>query len=300
MFVSQLSLLISSCTNRYTHANRTCPLHPQHKVHRSNDLVLQPTIGAGENPTEVAKWLDNYRRDRIEKTPAKLDESFASPTTTTTSMTSMPCVAIPTLPLNLLSMSAFNGDTNDYDDDLMQPSKRLKTKRGLATQLEQENRFNATSTSNFSSFSPAKNLSTHKRHLPTSPVPRSPLKTFDPNAQRSILGNITPRKIDCDVLQSPNRRLAFSRRQTPPTSPVKTLSLKKRWLKEVVKDQSRDVHERNDDDVENLASPIRWNDAETSMRRSPLAWTVASALIEMAERDFGNNQPLNLSITSRR
>ena len=67
-----------------------------------------------------------------------------------------------------------------------------------------------------------------------------------------------------------------------------------------MKDQSRDVHERNDDDVENLASPIRWNDAETSMRRSPLAWTVASALIEMAERDFGNNQPLNLSITSRR
>ena len=58
-----------------------------------------------------------------------------------------------------------------------------------------------------------------------------------------------------------------------------------------------------DDDVENLALPIRWNDnesPESKFRRSPLAWSAASALVEMAERDVTYNQPLNLSMSKRK
>ena len=69
---------IFSCGNRYTHANRTCPAHPYHKPQRSNDLVLQPNIGAGENADDVQKWLECYRRERMDKTPAKNPNSSSS------------------------------------------------------------------------------------------------------------------------------------------------------------------------------------------------------------------------------
>ena len=65
---------LNRCGNRYTHANRTCPAHPYHKPQRTSDLILQPssTTNCPENVTgndEVSKWLENYRRERQDKTP---------------------------------------------------------------------------------------------------------------------------------------------------------------------------------------------------------------------------------------
>ena len=59
------------CGNRYTHANRTCPVHPYHKPQRSVELVLQPNLSAGENTEEVQNWLESYRKERLDKTPGK-------------------------------------------------------------------------------------------------------------------------------------------------------------------------------------------------------------------------------------
>ncbi len=308
------------CSNRYTHANRTCPLHPDHKVHRSNDLFLQPTIGAGEDPAEVAKWLENYRRERSEKTPAKVDSSSASFSSPVLTPSPMPAMSVPSLPLNLLTTSPFNADSDDNRDDDTFASKRLKTKRGLAPQLEQENDFAGfqlmTSSTTVPTLfsSPTKSYSFQNcssppsRTIPAPLLPRSPLKSFDSNVatHRPVLGDITPQKnvekaMSTQIL-SPIRRTPFTRRETPPASPVKTLSLKKRWLKEVDRDQKRHETVVRDDDVENLALPIRWNDGESTdsrIRRSPLAWSAASALVELAEREFSNNQPLNLSISKR-
>jgi hypothetical protein len=307
----------SRCGNRYTHANRTCPLHPQHKPQRSVELVLQPTIAAGEDPSEVSRWIQNYRRERSDKTPAKID----SP---------LPFSSTSNVPLNLLTMSPFSNDSSS--------SKRLKTKRGLASELEleQENAFTTSTTPIdiphlFSSPSPMKRIHFQTQSIPNPLLPRSPLKNCDnflpsdlsTNAtpvRRSALGDITSvhndvtlspkRRLDIvsspnrrlDLLSSPNRRYSIFRRGTPPSSPVKTLNLKKRWLKEVVREQNV----KKEDDVENLALPISWNEtdkdesADLKARRSPLAWSAASALVEMAEREFSSNQPLNLSISQRK
>jgi len=67
-----ITFVLFSCSNRYTHANRTCPLHPYSKPQRSAELVLQPTLAAGEDPNQVSRWLENYRRERMDKTPAKV------------------------------------------------------------------------------------------------------------------------------------------------------------------------------------------------------------------------------------
>ena len=321
---------ISRCTNRYTHANRTCPLHPQHKVHRSNDLFLQPIIGAGEDPNEVARWVENYRRERAEKTPAKIEVGTSAEAMTT--MTTAPSpLTVPALPLNLLTTSPFSvrADVDtDVDVDNVLAPKRLKTKRVLVSQLEQETNgcgFDSTSPTTSPTTSPpslnqfliqTRPGPSNVRSIPAPMLPRSPLKSFDTNnllssasasVTRQVLGDITPRKnVDSIVsthILSPIKRSPFKRRDTPPSSPIKTLSLKKRWLKEADRDQKRShadvgVCVGRDDDVENLALPIRWNDAESpesKFRRSPLAWSAASALVELAERDMSYNQPLNLS-----
>jgi hypothetical protein len=231
----------------------------------------------------VSKWLDNYRRERSEKTPAKVD---ASQTFCASVATPSP---VATLPLSLLTASPF------LYSDHAGAAKRLKTKRGLVSELEQEN----------GPAPPAKvaaplALTSPVRPVCLAAVPRSPLKPFNENValtpQRH--GAVTPVK----AASSPARPVR------PAASPAKTLNLKKRWLKEVVQEQKQLVLERSarrDDDVENLAVPIRWSDHEAAdfslavRRRSPTAWSVASALVELAERDLSNNQPLNLS-TSRR
>ena len=119
--------LIFRCGNRYTHANRTCPAHPYHKPQRSNDLVLQPTIGAGEDTMEVQKWLDNYRRERMDKTPAKNPSSVHDTPVSPFNGGESP---IPTLDLGVRTSSEILA---------AELCKRNRIKRGLVNELEQEN-----------------------------------------------------------------------------------------------------------------------------------------------------------------
>jgi hypothetical protein len=318
------------CANRYTHANRTCPLHPYHKPQRSAELVLQPTLSAGEDPAQVSVWLENYRRERVDKTPAKIESTVATPIyedrqcsspQTPNHVTTMPR-------LNILMMSPFNSDS-------AQNTKRFKTKRGLASELEQENVSSPFSTPlkipHLFPTSPFnRNNINIQSPIPAPLLPRSPIKNCAllPNdlstQRRSALGDITPFGNDSSpskVVLSPSRRLLA--RRTPPSSPIKTLNLKKRWLKEVVQEQNRQTQTEQtpvqqqqeqpqqqqplntdeEPDSENLALPIRWNENDSDattyaalrLRRSPLAWSAVSALVEMAEQNHMNNQPLNLS-----
>ena len=109
------------CGNRYTHANRTCPAHPYHKPQRTSDLILQPSSTTNTNETttgndEVSKWLENYRRERQDKTPT---------------------------PGKNPPSEAANENYNCHIESLQTPPssiKRSKTKRGLTSDfLEQEN-----------------------------------------------------------------------------------------------------------------------------------------------------------------
>lgn len=281
------------CGNRYTHANRTCPAHPYHKPQRSAELVLQPNISAGENPNEVNRWLENYRRERIDKTPGKTNGPNEEPTSS---------------PLSSMGSSAA------VIQAAHELCKRSKTKRGLATELEQENLV-ATSFASSSPCTPA------KRALPLSPMnasrytlPKSPLRPCAAAATsltgedrpvpsvRRTLGDITPGRENSNILPPEPLLLVKS---TPPGSPVKTLKPKKRWLKTVFQEQKK--QEKHED--ENLAMPIRWNDNEMPLalrRRSPVNWSVVSALVEMGQEDHRNSilsqnsQPLNLSTSASR
>ena len=119
----------------------------------------------------------------------------------------------------------------------------------------------------------------------------------------------------------------------PPRSPLKTLKPKKRWLKTVF--QENVANQTPEETDENLAMPIKWNDAELDtpssphsphrtpqqyslfrnpgsnvLRRSPLSLSIASTLVALHsssspdkedrsdddQEDNPNiNQPLNLS-----
>ena len=117
---------------------------------------------------------------------------------------------------------------------------------------------------------------------------------------------------------------------TPPSSPMKTLKPKKRWLKTAFQEGVRQTPNETD---ENLAMPIRWNDNESEihasnniaspyksnhqyslfknpgsnvLRRSPLSLSIASTLVALHSSspdkennddvdNCSNNQPLNLS-----
>ena len=93
------------CNNRYTHANRTCPDHPYAKPKRTAELVLQPVIVASEDQTKVAAWLEKYRREREEKTPGKMTEERM--------------------------------ELTPKREEEEQGRPKLKSKRGLASELEQ-------------------------------------------------------------------------------------------------------------------------------------------------------------------
>lgn len=233
--------------------------------------------------------------------------------------------------IDILMTSSFG---NLLSNDVTQSSKRFKTKRGLASELEQEN----ASSSSFntpikiphlfpsSPINRSNSIQSPLSQIPAPLLPRSPIKnclSFLPSdisqMRRSALGDITPGGNELSpskLTLSPNRR--FPTKRTPPASPIKTLNLKKRWLKEVVQEQKRQTEDEpvsqqpakeEEPDSENLALPIRWNDADTDatgyattdattyarFRRSPLAWSAVSALVEMAEQSNLNNQPLNLS-----
>ncbi|XP_063219941.1 zinc finger X-linked protein ZXDB-like [Bacillus rossius redtenbacheri] len=62
---------IDGCGMRFTHANRRCPDHPQSYLRRSDDFVLRPVTLNPEQSKEVIRWLERYKHEREEKTPAK-------------------------------------------------------------------------------------------------------------------------------------------------------------------------------------------------------------------------------------
>ena len=269
------------CGNRYTHANRTCPVHPYHKPTRSTELVLQPNISAGENTEEVAKWLENYRRERLDKTPAKNPPTSNSVTENT-----------PVSPQQPSSFTFDLGVRTSADILAQELCKRNRIKRGLVSELEQEN------------YIPAK--------IQASPVKQG-LNLIQP--VRRTLGDITPKK-DKNILPpepfinsnniplSPVKSLKLIP-QSPvkslrliPQSPVKSLKPKKRWMKTVVQEQKRQEED------EHLATPIPWNENESPIpliRRgpnaSPVNWSVVSALVDLGQ---STPQPLNLSTSDNR
>ena len=260
------------CGNRYTHANRTCPVHPYHKPTRSTELVLQPNLSAGENTEEVQKWLEAYRRERMDKTPAKnpLDRN-GGPTSIIENTPVSPSPSGPTIqPIN------FDLGVRTSADILAHElCKRNRIKRGLVQELEQEN------------------------YIPAAKIPASPSKQ-GLNLVRRTLGDITPKK-DKNILP-PEPINNLNNLPNIPKSPIKSLNPKKRWMKTVVQEQKRQL--RQDED-ENLATPIPWNENEISplplIRRgpnaSPVNWSVVSALVDLCQ---STPQPLNLSTSGNR
>ena len=103
---------VSHCTNRYTHANRFCPDHPGVKPKRSSEIILQPVISAAEDQEAVYAWLERYKRDREEKTPGKAGEGGEEEPVS----------------LNTPRRSHETQET---------PGAKLRTKRGLASEMEQ-------------------------------------------------------------------------------------------------------------------------------------------------------------------
>ena len=182
-------------------------------------MLLQPTISAGDDPNQVARWLENYRRERTDKTPAKIDvasSNYSTPLSTNNT------------PLNLLSMSPFN--MSPFDSNL---SKKSKTKRGLASELEQENSFNTFPQFNQTpmkiphlfNYSPESKINQYPASKSTvySPnVQQSPAKMpTDLSTKRPALGDITPVKNEYPQ-SSPNQQYLSS----PPSSPNRRLFLR--------------------------------------------------------------------------
>ena len=239
-----LSPFLISCGNRYTHANRTCPIHPYHKPQRSTELVLQPNIGAGENTDDVQKWLENYKRERMDKTPGKTpgDPSSSIPDTPV-SPRSENVLLLPSTQQRL--ETAFDLGVRASSADVMahELCKRNRIKRGLVSELEQEN------------------ISKPPNYSPSSSPMKNGLNLIQPGKVRRTLGDITPKK-DNNIL--PPEPLDNAR--NIPQSPIRSLNPKKRWMKTVVREQQKIqvVTPSKAQDEENLAMPIRWNDNESS------------------------------------
>ena len=259
---------VSRCGNRYTHANRTCPVHPYHKPTRSTELVLQPNISAGENTEEVQKWLEAYRRERMDKTPAKNNPHGTSimENTPVSPLQPSPSQPLPTFDL---------GVRTSADILAHELCKRNRIKRGLVSELEQEN------------------------YIPAAKIQASPVKQGLNLIQpvRRTLGDITPKKDKNILPPEPINNL-----NNIPKSPIKSLKPKKRWMKTVVQEQKEQKRQEIED--ENLATPIPWNENESPIpliRRgpnaSPVNWSVVSALVDLGQ---STPQPLNLSTSANR
>lgn len=270
--------VIFRCKNRYTHANRTCPNHPYHKPHRSNDLILQPSPG-GESDENVRRWLENYRRERMDKTPGKATSEQV-----------------------LAPLSSNNFQQQNQQLKSLSP-KRPKSKRGLATELEQENVPHDLSNKKSpptSSDPPRILQSLNPIPILSSPIrrslPRSPMKPC-------WLKNATPPSAEKSRSLLEERLIL-----TPPKRKGDVVSIsvpKKRWLKEAFREQTGSSPSSSSSSsafCEDLARPIKWSaeDEEDRHRRSPKSMIVAKALMELSDNAAAaskdQSQPLNLSI----
>ncbi|ROT63164.1 hypothetical protein C7M84_018918 [Penaeus vannamei] len=108
------------CTSRFTHANRHCAEHPYATLNRTPDLNFNPQLPSAECTDDILRWLEKYRSERMERTPAKSRknkrEFEGTPETPQT-----PC-------------------TPSSDSDIMSPPpvKRTKSRRGLGPLMEQQ------------------------------------------------------------------------------------------------------------------------------------------------------------------
>lgn len=208
--------------------------------------------------------------------------------------------------------------------------KKPKSKRGLVSELEQENlpansqAFNLSGV-NVTSTSSNRPLvisqTNDSTFIPRSPLrPRqSPLRPNLDRANSSLLERrliLSPKRRLLTPL-SPQRRLLSSsspqRRLISSSSPQVELANnaeatlmkpKKRWQMEVFQEQQSNVKGNK----EVLARPIEWNDEDEVKRRSPKSWIVAKALVELSELSSNrrvneevstnSEQPLNLSLNS--
>jgi hypothetical protein len=242
--------------------------------------VLQPNIGSGENNDEVQQWIEKYRRERLDKTPAK-----------------NPTPSVIDTPVSPPQFALDFGVRTPTDILAHELCKRSRTKRGLVSELEQEN---------LSHIIPAKILS-----APGSPM-RQGLSLIKPSTVRRTLGDITPKK-DNNILPPEPLDFQCNNQVLIPSSPLKSLKPKKRWLKTVVQEQKRQaiVVPAAHHDEENLAMPIRWNENEALsiplIRRggnsSPVNWSVVSALVDLGQQEVNRSsmmQPLNLSTSANR
>ncbi|KAB7504925.1 hypothetical protein Anas_06283, partial [Armadillidium nasatum] len=112
------------CTSRFTHANRHCNDHPTAALKRTSETSLSGLVEAPECTEEVLRWLEKYKQEKEERTPAKnvkIKREFEG--TPVTPLT-------PQTPLTPLSDSDF----------FTPPVKRTKSKRGLGPLMEQEQR----------------------------------------------------------------------------------------------------------------------------------------------------------------
>ncbi len=223
----------------------------------------------------MLNWLENYRRERQEKTtPGKTDVG------------------------------------GSVDPEVLKRPNR--TKRGLVSELEQEN-----SMPNFQAIA-----STVPTDL-SAPVMSSEQCCTPVKQARSLLEErlaMVPGSVgngDSPVhTPSPPARKTLS-----DITSSNVLMPKKRWLREVFSEQQSTGSASN----EVLARPIRWNEDEDErmqqqqqqqQRRSPKSLIVATALVELATDKPGTpsssptqsqatpiihdqNQPLNLSVNSR-
>jgi len=299
------------CGNRYTHANRTCPVHPYHKPQRSIELVLQPNLSAGENTEEVQNWLETYKKERLDKTPGKTPTNSIS---IDARLTDTPVDS----PVSQFDLGLRTASTDILAHDLC---KRNRIKRGLVSELEQENISHPALTTKNNSIM---NLSSPIHHLgghqgpPSSPLrlPSSPLSSKSvglnliqhqsPAPKRRTLGDITPKKDKNILPPEPIDNLS-----NIPSSPVRPP--KKRWMKTVDQEQKQQCSRKivltnQSPDDENLGTmPIRWNENDIPpisfplIRRprpgSPVNWSVVSALVDLGQP---TQQPLNLSTSGTR
>ncbi|KAG7170931.1 uncharacterized protein LOC121863778 [Homarus americanus] len=108
------------CTSRFTHANRHCAEHPYATLQRTSDLNINPQLSPAECTEDVLRWLEKYRHERMERTPAKARknkrELDGTPDT-------------PQTP---------HSPTSDSDIMSPPPVKRTKSRRGLGPLMEQQ------------------------------------------------------------------------------------------------------------------------------------------------------------------
>lgn len=287
--------------------------------------MLQPSLSASENTGEVQAWLENYRRERQDKTPGKinilaptLQEELHHP-----HQQQQPQYHQPQLlhqqqhhyqPQHTSSSNASNDENSVRLEGT--PVKKPKSKRTLVSELEQENVPHHKTVKSFPSpqrplsFNPTSATS----YMPQSPI-RSPLRACaarprvepSPGKQRSLLQDrlvASPAKKHHHLLLS---------------SPIKsTMQPKKRWLKTVFQEQMQSGSKSTTNSssssaaaaAEVLARPISWdneneNNAASSPRaRSPKSYLVAAALVELRDHNkaalspTSADQPLNLSMSS--